>query len=170
MAHDPLLTESVRYLRDVYLPRLRRALEALPADDLWWRPHAGVPSVGIILRHLEGNVRQWIVSGVGGAEDRRDRAGEFGAAGTAEATELLVRLEATVGEACRVIEGIPDEDRRGPRCIQGMDTTVQDAVYHVVEHFSWHVGQVVWIAKARGGATHGLAFYDDDAINRARNA
>ena len=44
------------------------------------------------------------------------------------------------------------------------------AVLHVVEHFSWHTGQVVWIAKARAGAAHGLAFYDDAAVNAARNA
>jgi uncharacterized damage-inducible protein DinB len=141
----------------------------LPADDLWWRPHDGVPSVGVLLRHLEGNVRQWIVSGVGGAADRRERAREFAGEARADAAELLARLEGTVEEACRAIEGLDREQLGDSRRIQGMETTVRDAIYHVVEHFSWHVGQVIWIAKARAGARHGIAFYDDAAINRAHN-
>ena len=43
------------------------------------------------------------------------------------------------------------------------------AVYHVVEHFSWHTGQITWIAKLRKGAQHGIAFYEDDSLNAARN-
>ena len=60
------IRNSSRYLRDTYLPRLSRALETLPAGDLWWRPHDGALSFGNILLHLEGNVRQWLLSGMGG--------------------------------------------------------------------------------------------------------
>ena len=55
------------------------------------------------------------------------------------------------------------------RRIQGFETTPFRAVYHVVEHFGWHTGQAVWIAKARGGPGHGIAFYDDAKINQLRN-
>ncbi len=161
--------ESARFLREVHLPRLSRALETLPRADLWWQPHAGAIAVGTILRHLEGNVRQWILSGIGGADDRRDRAGEFAGSERPEGTALLERLAQTVNEASALIAGLGEAELLASYSIQGAKTTGLQAIYHVVEHFSWHTGQAVWIAKARAGAAHGLAFYDDAAINAARN-
>ena len=159
--------ESNLYLRDTYLPRLRAAVEALDPADTWWRPHEGVLSMGNILLHLEGNVRQWVLSGLGGQADRRERASEFSAAGGADAATLLGPLEETVRAAGDVIAGLGDLD--APCTIQGFPTTPFRAVYHVVEHFAWHTGQAVWIAKARGGPGHGIAFYDDGKINELRN-
>ncbi|MGH7163583.1 MAG: DinB family protein [Planctomycetota bacterium] len=156
--------ESARYLRDVYLPRLRRAVETLPEADLWWRPHDGANGVGNLLVHLEGNVRQWIVSGVGGAPDRRRRPLEFSRREGGSRAELLDALEATVGEACAVIERLPDDELQRPRTIQGSPRSVFGAIYHVVEHFSWHTGQVAYVAKMRAGPAHGIAFYDDSKL------
>ena len=170
-AHDQVRRESAVYLRDTYLPRLERALEVLPEGDLWWRPHEGVLSFGTVLLHLEGNVRQWILSGLGGAPDHRERAAEFAATGEGAppAAELVSRLGATVRAAAEVIEALSDETLDASITIQGFETTGLAAVYHVVEHFSWHTGQAAWIAKARAGASHGLAYYDESAINNARN-
>ena len=163
------LIESARYLRDVYLPRIARALETLPPDDLWWRPNEETPSFGNLLLHLEGNVRQWILSGLGGQADRRERAGEFAAREGASGADLLAALERTLTEAAEIVADLPAESLFAAHRIQGMATTGMGAIYHVVEHFSWHTGQMVWIAKARAGAEHGLRFYDEAAINRARN-
>jgi len=170
MQANRFVQESARYLRDVYCPRLARALETLPNDDLWWRPHAGVISFGTILLHLEGNVRQWILSGVGGAADARDRAAEFAAQDGPSGPELLQRLKATVEAAATVIESLDEAALAREHQIQGYDVSAADAIYHVVEHFSWHVGQAAWIAKARAGVDHGLAYFDDQQINAARNA
>jgi hypothetical protein len=35
--------------------------------------------------------------------------------------------------------------------IQDYDVTVLEAIYHVVEHFGMHTGQIILIAKARTG-------------------
>jgi uncharacterized damage-inducible protein DinB len=165
--------EMARYLRDTYVPRLRRALEALPDGDLWWRPHDGVLAFGTILLHLDGNVRQWICSGLGGAPDQRERAAEFAATGAedghADGAALLERLASTVAEACAVIERMDAAALARTWSIQGFDVTGLYAVSHVVEHFSWHTGQAVWIAKARAGAAHGVAFFDEARVNAGRN-
>ncbi|MCB9898191.1 MAG: DUF1572 family protein [Planctomycetes bacterium] len=163
------VAESVRYLRDVHLPRLRRAVETLPETDLWWRPHPGALAVGNVLLHLEGNVRQWLLSGVGTLDDARDRAGEFAAREGATGDELLQRLEATVRAAADIVGQLDERDLLASYSIQGNDVTGLSAIYHVVEHFSWHVGQVVYVVKARAGAEHGLAFFDDAKVNAARN-
>ena len=151
--------ESARYLREVYLPRLRKAVETLPERDLWWRPHAGVTSVGNLLLHLDGNLRQWILGGLGGAEDRRRRSEEFTRREGGTKAELLGALAGTIEEAAKVVERQTGLDRA--LRIQGFETTPREAIYHVVEHLSWHVGQIVWIAKMRAGEAHGIAFYDD---------
>jgi uncharacterized damage-inducible protein DinB len=163
-------TEAARTLRDVQLPRLERAAETLPTADLWWSPHRECLSVGTILRHLEGNVRQWILSGLAGEPDARDRTSEFASPQRPDGAALLLRLRGTVLAAAAHVERMDAEALAMPRSIQGFSTTGLAAVLHVVEHFSWHTGQAVWIAKARAGAGHGLAFHDDAALARARNA
>src|SRR5919202_6346411 len=84
------------YLNDEYRTKIRRAVKAIPPDAIWRRANDQSNSVGNLLAHLAGNVRQWIVSGVGGAPDTRDRRAEFAAQGGAGAAELLERLEAVL--------------------------------------------------------------------------
>lgn len=156
--------ESARYLREVYLPRLRKAVDTLPETDLWWRPHEGETSVGNLLLHLEGNLRQWILGGLGGAEDRRRRSEEFARREGGTRAELMGALATTMTEAADVIGRQTDLERR--LSIQGFATTPREAIYHVVEHLSWHTGQIVWIAKMRAGEAHGIAFYDDRKLER----
>ena len=163
------LDESAHYLRAVYGPRLVRAFEILPRADLWWRPHPDAIAFGTILLHLEGNIRQWILSGLGGLHDARDRASEFAATGGADGQTLLDRLLATMTAAADVIAKTDLGDLGEKRVVQRMETTTLGAILHVVEHCSWHTGQAVWIAKARAGAKHGLAFYDDAVVNDAHN-
>lgn len=163
------LERSAHYLGEVYLPRLTRALEVLPAADLWWRPHARALSAATVLLHLDGNLRQWVLSGLGGAPDQRDRAAEFAATGGDDGPTLLARLADTVAASCAVIRGLPGDGLQREVTIQGFPTTPFDALYHVVEHFSWHTGQLVQIAKQRAGADHDLGFYDDATVNAARN-
>jgi len=163
------LHESAKYLREVYLLRIERALAVLPEKDLWRRPHDGVISVGVILQHLDGNVRQWILSGLGGEPDDRERATEFEEHERATISELLANLRSTVERAAEIIEGLSKRELKRTHSIQGFEITGLDALYHVVEHFSWHTGQLVWIAKACAGREHGLSFYDTAAINAARN-
>jgi uncharacterized damage-inducible protein DinB len=154
-------------LRDTYLPRLESALRELPPDDLWWRPHEGTTSAGNLLLHLEGNVRQWILAGLGGERDRRRRRMEFDARQGPGGPALLAALSDTVRAACRVIEELPAERWMEPVVIQGFETDVLTAVLHVVEHFSWHAGQITGIAKQRAGAEHAIAFYDDAQLDAA---
>ena len=160
-------------LQLTYMRRLEQALEGLSPADIWWRPHADTTTIGNLLLHLEGNVRQWILSGLGGEPDFRIRQAEFMERTEAEgggARALLAALRETVGRACEVIERLPPERWTERVTIQAFDVSVLAAVLHIVEHFSWHTGQITWIAKLRRGAGHGIAYYDDGALNAARNA
>jgi len=153
------LEESCRYLTLEYPAKLERALRLLPPEDLWWRPAPATNSVGHLLRHLSGNVRQWVVHGIGGRPDARDRASEFADQG-GELGPLLDDLRASLADAEAVLRHLPPGALLESRSIQGIETTVLRAVYHVVEHFSMHTGQILWIVKARTGRE--LGFYEVD--------
>jgi len=150
---------SRAYLGDEYRIKIRRAVEALPPDALWWRPHDEANSAGNLLLHLAGNVRQWIVSGVGGAPDARHRASEFEARDGDDAATLLARLDATLDEADAVIASLTPARLAERVAIQGRDVMVLDAVYHVVEHFSLHLGQLILLAKTLSPGS--VRFYED---------
>jgi hypothetical protein len=92
---------------------------------------------------------------VGGHADVRDRAAEFAAEGGA-VEELLARLAGAVADADAVLAGLAPASLDERRTIQGMDVSVFEAIYHVVEHFAGHTYQIIWIAKARTGRDLGF--------------
>lgn len=151
---------SRRFLCDEYPAKLERALRGLTPEDVWWRPTPATNSIGHLLLHLTGNVRQWIVHGVGGNPDTRDRASEF-ASPPIPIDSVRAVLRDALTDADRVLGNLSTEDLGAPIRIQGLDTTVGEAVYHVVEHFSMHTGQVLWIAKVRTGRDLGLYEVDE---------
>jgi uncharacterized damage-inducible protein DinB len=151
------LRESRKYLREDFLPRIAACLAPLGEEDIWWRPNEASNSIGNLVLHLAGNVRQWIVAGVGGTDDRRDRQAEFDQRDAIPGGELLARLRSVVNEAAEVIEGLTPAQLAERRLIQGYETTVLGAIYHVVEHFSMHTGQIILLTKARTGRD--LGFY-----------
>ncbi|MFB3922692.1 MAG: DUF1572 family protein [Terriglobia bacterium] len=145
----PFLQHTRHVLGEVYLPRIARCLALLSEKEVWWRPHATSNSVGNLVLHLEGNVRQWIIAGVGGAPDRRQRDTEFAARGPLPRRELVGRLRKTVNEACRIVARATPKDLARPRMIQGYRVTGFQALYHVTEHFAYHAGQIILITKMR---------------------
>lgn len=159
------IDRSRAYLTEEYRIKLRRTVEALPADALWWRSNEQSNSVGNLLLHLDGNVRQWIVAGVGGNPDTRNRAAEFAAVEGGTKEELLARLERTLAESDAVLSRL-SPDRLDERLqIQARDITVLDAVYQVVQHFALHLGQIILIAKAE---VPGAVKFYEDAGGKAR--
>ncbi len=138
---------SSTFLRDEFLPRIRSAVERLTDDQVWWRPNKASNSIGNLMLHLSGNVTQWIVRGVGGQPVTRDRQREFNERTVIPRSELLATLSSAVESAVRVLDGLDPAALAERRVIQGMDVTVMHAVYHVVEHFSMHTGQILVLTK-----------------------
>lgn len=155
-----LFIARARYLLGVeYRTKLRKTLDALPADAVWWRANPESNSVGNLLLHMSGNLRQWIVSGVGGEEDNRLRSAEFSADGGRSLDELWGIVDTTLADADRVIASLDERELERRLTIQGREVSVLDAVFHVVEHFSMHMGQIILIAKLR--APGAIRFYED---------
>jgi uncharacterized damage-inducible protein DinB len=143
-----LIGEVRRHLLEESWPRLQKAVAMLDEEELWHRVNEQTNSVGNLLLHLNGNVRQWIVSGLGGEADERARAREFSERGPIPTAELMSRLEATLKDAGTVLDGLDPESLLEPKRIQGEDVDELRALLHVMEHFSYHVGQVTHMVKA----------------------
>lgn len=155
-----IFLDKARYLLlTEYRTKIRLAVEALPEDALWWRANDQSNSVGNLLLHLAGNVRQWMVSGVGGAPDIRHRSEEFAAQDGPSRAELLANLNRTLDDVERVLSGLAPGALLERRTIQGRDLTVLDAIFICVEHFSMHLGQIILLAKLR--APGAVQFYED---------
>jgi uncharacterized damage-inducible protein DinB len=151
------IDQSRSYLSKDFLPRIERCLEQLTDEQMWWRANDNSNSIGNLLLHLNGNMRQWIVSGVGGAVDQRNRQQEFDQRSVVPRQELFAMLRATVSESDDVLARLGQSRLLERRLIQGNDVTVFEAVYHVVEHFSMHTGQIILLSKLHTGRD--LAFY-----------
>jgi uncharacterized damage-inducible protein DinB len=116
-------------------------------------------SVGNLLVHLTGNVTEWILGGVGGQTISRYRAGEFAQKEGRDGPALLDDLEAILARADSVLAGLNATTLERSIAIQGRQTTVAGAIYHVVEHFAMHTGQIILLTKLY--APDKIKFYED---------
>jgi uncharacterized damage-inducible protein DinB len=171
MSHDPRVAEiflefSRSKLLDEYWPRLRAAVESLTAEQIWWRPNEASNSIGNLVLHLDGNVRQWLLSSFRRLEDARDRPKEFAEREQLQTQVLLARLAKTMHEAAAVLSQLTEADLLASLSIQGYAVTGLEAVYQVVEHFGLHYGQILYITKLLRAIN--LGFYAElDATGRA---
>lgn len=150
------LDYSIRKLQQLSA-RIETCLGQLNDEQVWMRGGENENAVGNLVLHLCGNVRQWIVSGVGGSPDVRERDREFDARGGVERVELSARLRATIEYATATLAAITPQRLLDRVTIQKYDVPVLEAIYHVVEHFSAHTGQILFATKMLTGSD--LGFY-----------
>lgn len=140
-----------------YWPRMRACVESLSEDQIWWRPNPASNSVGNLLQHLNGNVRQWLVASFNRLPDVRNRPAEFSSSTQPSRAALLAALDATLQEASTTLARLTEADLLATYDIQGYRVSGLAAVYQVVEHFGLHHGQIIYITKMLRGED--LGFY-----------
>ena len=139
---------------DNALARIRHCLGQLSDEHIWRRPRDEMNCVGNLVLHLCGNLRQWIVIGIGGGEDRRDRPAEFAERGPFARADLLSRLDGVVAEARAVLARTTAVDLLRPRRIQGFDLTGVGAIFDSVPHFRGHTQEIVHMTRSMLGDTY----------------
>jgi uncharacterized damage-inducible protein DinB len=150
------LEESAKTLRQL-TSRIEACLGRLSDDQIWARGGENENAIGNLALHLAGNVRQWIIASLGGAPDLRKRDEEFAAHGGRSAQELAAHLKATVEEAAAIVVSLDAERLTREYAIQKYRVSGLAAVYHVVEHFAQHTGQIIFATKMLTGED--LGFY-----------
>lgn len=142
-----LTAEVRRRLFDESIPRIRKCLSLLNEEEIWRRPNAHLVSVGNLVLHLCGNARQWICSGLGGQADHRNRDAEFDTPGPFPVQFLYDELAAMQRDVEATLSALQPGTLTQHVRIQGFDETGLSVLVHVVEHFSYHTGQITWYTK-----------------------
>ena len=129
------------------IDRIGKCLGQLSNDEIWHDHNANLVSVGNLILHLQGNVSQYIIKGLGGEVYQRHRDEEFTTKPGLSAHDLLDRIDNTVNHAVEIIDRLEGQDLEKTYAIQGFEKTGAGVLLHVVEHFSYHVGQITFAVK-----------------------
>lgn len=156
-------SEQACYRLDESSRMLRKTFAELSEADMWKRPNTASNSIGNLVLHLCGNIRQYAISSLGNQPDTRLRDAEFAAQEGYSKAELLEMLLATVEEAKTTIQTTSAEDWLRVRSVQGFQFSGVGIVLHVVEHYSYHTGQIAFWTKLLKDKD--LGFYADLDLN-----
>jgi uncharacterized damage-inducible protein DinB len=144
------------FLTQDFLPRLVACVEKMSDEDIWWRPNEQSNSAGNLILHLCGNLRQWVSASIGGLKFQRNRAEEFSTRDPIPKAVLIEKIRAVVSEVDGVLENLPANRLLVHYTIQSYSPSGLQAIYHVVEHFSYHLGQILYIYKLKTGVDPGF--------------
>jgi len=148
---------------DEFYPRIHKCLSIIDDEKLWESPNEHIPSIGSQVLHICGNSRQWILAGIDGQKDNRIRNDEFIAHRKMGKSDLLLLLDNLKVNLNVFIEGLRDEQIEGLYTIQDFRVSGFSAIIHVIEHFSYHVGQITVLTKLYSNEDTG--YYGDMDLN-----
>jgi hypothetical protein len=182
---DTLITAARKTLTEG-LRKIEHCVGQLTDEQFWWRPDAcknpEMNSIANLLLHLSGNVRQWLISGVGGTTDIRNRPLEFSDRSNRPKSELLLQLQSTIKEADAALAAqlpLPSGEGRGegataaltaPRRIQGSDTNVTAAIFKCITHFHGHVQEIIHMTRCLLGDRYRFDFVPKGPEQTSANA
>src|SRR5215471_4571271 len=150
-------TEAATELTEAH-DRIKHCLSQLSEGQVWWRSNHALNSIGNLILHLCGNVRQWIIAGVGGAADDRDRPAEFAERGPIPKDELLRALDAVVAEAKEVLGRLTASQLVEPRRVQGFTVTGLGALFSSIPHFRGHTQEIIHMTRLQLGDAYRFAW------------
>lgn len=127
--------------------RVEKCLNALKEKEIWLKPNKSTNSVGNLILHLCGNITQYIISSLGDEEDLRTRDTEFSTSGGYNKSELFDKLSSTVKQAVDIINNLSEDELLRVRSVQAYELSGIGILIHVVEHYSYHTGQIAFWTK-----------------------
>lgn len=144
--HTLIKEFETRVFKESY-SRIFKCLTLIDEKQVWHSPHSNIPTIGNLILHLCGNARQWILSGIGGEPDNRNRPQEFEIQHNIRKSELIFLLENLRMNIILTLEEMDEDELFQVKRIQGFSTSNFSAIIHVIEHFSYHTGQITTLTK-----------------------
>jgi len=160
---EEIKKEIILRLTQESIPRIKQCLTLLSEDEIWQSANDNTNAVGNLVLHLCGNVRQYLISSIGGFPDIRKRDSEFAPSSRVDKSTLISTLELLSNEILDVTKSIPVEELLRQRSVQGFEMNGMQIIIHVIEHFSYHTGQIAFFVK--GLKDVDLKFYGDLDLN-----
>ncbi len=160
MPHDfpTLFSEAARDNLNEGLRKIEHCLAQLNDEQLWWCPRPEMNSIANLMLHLSGNLRQWVISGIGGAADVRNRPKEFADRFRRPKSEILKTLQSTVSEADAVLANLDAAKLTQSKRIQGFDTNATEAAFNTISHFRGHVQEIIHMTRELVGEKYQFDF------------
>ena len=167
---DPITlikTECLRRLKENQ-DKLNKVLPHLTTEELWWRPNSVSNSIGNLILHLCGNLTQYVLSGLGGQEDHRERSKEFEAKGPIPTAEVLKKFDEVMDKVYTTISTLEMAELMRIRPVQCYEESGIGILIHVTEHLSYHTGQIIYLIKMKEERL--LDFYSDATLEAHRGS
>jgi len=150
---SPLLSIITREVRrrmvEESIPRIIKCMASVSSEELWHRPNEQTVSMGNLVLHLIGNVRQWLIAGMGTLPYQRNRDMEFTSTEAISHMDLAIQLEALGRDIEDTLNQLTEADLSRSYSVQGFEETGIAILMHVMEHFSYHTGQITYAVKSR---------------------
>lgn len=160
---NAFIAEIKRRLFEENIPRLKKCLEKLSDEQIWYRPNNSSNSVGNLVLHLHGNVRQWVVAGLAKNPDVRERQKEFDERGPVPREQMVADMDKLMMEVDHILNQVRSKDLLEVQNVQGYQESGLSILVHITEHFSYHVGQMTYIVKMLKDTDMG--YYDGHDLN-----
>lgn len=143
---EDLIEQSIQKFEE-NTHKIKKCLAELSDTEVWKKPNTSSNSIGNLILHLCGNITQYIISSLGETPDHRERDKEFSVNGGNSKEELLDKLTSTIVQATQVIKNLDPNSFLRIRSVQGYQLSAVGIILHVVEHYSYHTGQIIFWTK-----------------------
>lgn len=127
--------------------RIENCISRITDDQVWQKPNDNTNSIGNLVLHLMGNVRQYVCSGIGGQTDTRVRDEEFLESSRCSKEELFLKMKSLQTDSLKVVDQLTEENLQTIYGVQGLEESGMSIMIHVIEHFSYHIGQIALYTK-----------------------
>ena len=155
--------DNCSYRMDESLRMITISMEKISEAQLWQKPNSSLNSIGNLVLHLCGNMTQYGIASLQETPDERNRDQEFSTEGGCTKSELLELLQKTVTHVKNSFSSVSMQCMLAHKQVQGFDFSGIGNMVHVVEHFSYHTGQIAfWVKLLQDEA---LGFYDGHNLN-----
>jgi hypothetical protein len=148
------LSEAREQLAD-FGGTVNHCLTQLDDSQIWWRPQANMNSTGNLVLHLAGNMRQRILSDIGGEPSERDRFAEFTERRLIPRDELLRVLGGTLGRVNAALQALSaarlDERVAYTVTAGAAESTVQGLIVRALTHFAVHTQEILFMTRLQLG-------------------
>ncbi len=161
---EAIIGEWKRRVIEESAPRIKQCLALLSDEEIWRRPNAETVSIGNLVLHVSGSMRQWICAGLGGQEDRRERSKEFTEPGPLPKQHLLDVLDAAIRDAAAALDGTDPSRLLETHPVQAYVESGVSIIIHQIEHFTYHTGQITYYTKSIKGVD--LGYYAGQNLER----
>ncbi len=155
--------ENSCYRMDESLRMVKISLTKISEEQLWQKPNTSLNSIGNLILHLCGNMTQYGMASLNEIEDERKRDLEFSTGGGYTKEELLEKLESTITKVKATLQNVSLERLLALKQVQGFEFSGIGNIIHVVEHFSYHTGQIAFWVKQLNNEQ--LGFYEGHDLN-----